>query len=369
MVMANAGQNGWRAWAAKMASPAILFYTLPWLMILLTAGTITQKDLGIFDAQKIYFSSWILWFGPLPLPGAYPTLGVISLCLLAKFLLYSPWRAHQSGIILTHLGVLVLLIGGVVTALTQTEGFLPLKEGERGHLVSDYHQRVLLIEKNGEIFASVLYEDLKKGETLSLSLPFSIKIDDLCRNCIPAWVEYNTNRRGFAEKVSLQERPLEKENEANLYGATYTVKGTGESDGIYVSMEEIPRKSEIKIGGDFYELSIRRAETILPFEIILEDFRQDLHPGTDMARGFSSDVIVKDGTVEWPYHIRMNEPLRYKGYTFYQASFSIRPDGEYSILSVVRNKGRVLPYIASIIIFVGLLLHVIIRLKTAKERA
>ncbi len=356
-------------WLKTMASPAILFYTLPWLMVLLIAGTIAQKDLGIYLAQKMFFSSWILWFGPFPLPGAYPVLGLMTLCLLAKFLLYSPWRAHQSGIILAHLGVLILLIGGMITAATQTEGFLSLKEEQSGNTVSDYHSRILRIEKNGKDFAAIPYDKLRKGEAVSVDLPFFVKIEDLCQNCIPAWVENPEGRQGFAQKVTLQQRPLEKENEANLYGATFSISGAAKQDGIYVSMEEIPRKAEIKAGGDVYALSIDRARTILPFEITLKNFTRDMHPGTDMARGFSSDIIVQDGAVKWPYKIRMNEPLRYKGYTFYQASFSVRPDGEYSVFSVVRNKGRIFPYIASAIIFAGLLLHVIIRLRTAKEKA
>jgi hypothetical protein len=65
----------------------------------------------------------------------------------------------------------------------------------------------------------------------------------------------------------------------------------------------------------------------------------------------------------------MNEPLRYKGYTFYQSSFSLRPDGEYSVLSVVRNKGRVFPYLASLLIFAGLLLHLVIRLRERNGKA
>lgn len=352
-----------------MASPAILFYILPWLMILLICGTVAQKDFGIYEAHKIFFSSWVIWWGPMPLPGAYPTLGLMTLCLLAKFLLYSPWRPHQAGIILAHLGVLILLIGGMVTAVTQTEGFLPLKEGQSGKSVSDYHGRVLLIEKDETPLASIPFEKLRKDEKIEADLPFSVTVNDLCRNCIPAWVEDNTGRQGFAEKVMLQPQPLEKENEANLYGATFTVKGAGEQDGIYVSMEDIPRRAEITIGENTYALSITRAQTALPFEIELKDFQRDMHPGTDMARGFSSDVVVYDGDIRWPYHIRMNEPLRYKGYTFYQASFSIRPDGEYSVLSVVRNQGRILPYIASAIIFAGLLLHVIIRLKNAKDKS
>lgn len=42
--------KNFRAWLEMAARPAILFYALPWLMILLVAGTVAQKDLGLYAA-------------------------------------------------------------------------------------------------------------------------------------------------------------------------------------------------------------------------------------------------------------------------------------------------------------------------------
>ena len=58
----------------------------------------------------------------------------------------------------------------------------------------------------------------------------------------------------------------------------------------------------------------------------------------------------------------MNEPLRYKGYTFYQSSFIETPDGETSVLAAVKNYGRMFPYISSIIMCIGLLIHLFMKL-------
>jgi hypothetical protein len=58
----------------------------------------------------------------------------------------------------------------------------------------------------------------------------------------------------------------------------------------------------------------------------------------------------------------MNEPLRYSGYTFFQASFIEGLDKEATVLAVVKNYGRLFPYISSIIMSVGLLLHLLINL-------
>lgn len=357
-----------RDWLKKLASPSVVFYSLPWLMLLLILGTTAQKEIGVFEAQRLYFSAWIIWLGPLPLPGSYPTLGLITISLFAKFLLYSPWRRHQAGIIITHLGVLILLLGGLVTAFTQQEGFISLKEGQRGSSVSGYYNRVLTIEKNEETVAAYDVAQMKEGIVTDPRLPFSIAIESVCANCRPVAVKDTKNRHGLAAQVTLTAAPEEKENELNLSGVNFTLSGlTDDQNGHYLVMEEIPVMPEVTVGEDIYRFSIGRRQTALPFSIELVDFKRELHPGTDMARAFSSDVIVHDGGVNWPYHIRMNEPLRYKGYTFYQSSFSLRPDGEYSVLSVVQNKGRIFPYIASAVMFAGLLFHVLIKLAAARK--
>lgn len=353
----------------KLAAPAIVFYLLPWLMLLLTLGTLAQKELGIYAAQHIFFSSWILWFGPLPLPGGYATLGALTFCLLVKFIFYSEWRLERAGTILTHLGVLVLLTGGLVTALTQTEGFLSIREGMTGKVISDYHQRVLKIRKDDTDLAAIPFEHLTKGKVLDVpELPFAINVEMTCANCRPAPPAKMENLRGLAQQMNLVSAPSEKENEANLAGGILTVSGLpGDQDGRYVTMEEISEKPIVTVGGARYTFFMDRATTVLPFTIEMIDFEKEMHPGTNTAKSYSSSIIVHEGGIDWPFHIRMNEPLRYKGYTFYQASFSERAEGTYSVLSVVRNQGRIFPYLASAIIFIGLSAHVLLRLGKKKR--
>ena len=50
----------------------------------------------------------------------------------------------------------------------------------------------------------------------------------------------------------------------------------------------------------------------------------------------------------------MNNPLRYAGYTFYQASFEPGND-KVTILQVVRNPSWLIPYIACSVMTLGLL--------------
>ena len=53
--------------------------------------------------------------------------------------------------------------------------------------------------------------------------------------------------------------------------------------------------------------------------------------------------------------IRMNEPLRYRGETFYQASFL--PGDRGTVLEVVKNPGWLLPYVACTMVALGMLIH------------
>ena len=56
----------------------------------------------------------------------------------------------------------------------------------------------------------------------------------------------------------------------------------------------------------------------------------------------------------------MNHPLRHAGYTFYQASYAIDATGrETSTLAVVHNRSRVVPYVGTVVVGLGLAVHFI----------
>lgn len=341
-----------RACLQWLTRPHLLFVALPWLMVLLTAGTLAQKCIGLFRAQEIFFSSWILWLGPIPLPGTYLTLAAITLSLTIKFLIASPWRIEKIGINLTHLGILVLLIGGIITAATQREGFMVLAEGTRSDTSSSYHDRVFTVTKGGTEIFQIPHTELSNGLVHIGKMPVDIK--KICRNCLPDTAPEDASRQGIAAKVTLTDMAPEKEDEQNLSGLELTVSGK-----TYVLME---RMSPF-VSHEGYQFSVGRKATYLPFSIRLEKFSMSYYPGTNMAREYTSDVIVEDGGSAWPARIGMNEPLRYKGYTVYQSSFLEGPKDIQSVLSIVENKGRAFPYIGSIIIFAGLLVHLILRLR------
>ena len=342
----------WRA-LPRLAQADIIFYLMPLLIFVLVLNTIEQASIGLYDSHHKYFSSLYFWIGYIPFPGGYLLLILISLSLLIKFLFFSDWKIQKSGIILTHLGALILLLGGIITAISQREYYMILPEGSSTPYIYDYFKTATLA--------------FQGQNRISLdNLPFTFDILESCDNCDIKKREeignpYELPLHDMAQFMALLPKPREPQAEANFSGITAKITGAGNNqDGIYVAFQHMPKPIEIKTGDKTYKLIYSKKQSTLPFQIALKDFKKASHPGTMMASAYSSDITVIDGDIKWQAHIEMNEPLRYKGYTFYQSSFEQTPDEELSILSVVENKGRLFPYIGTIVIALGLITHLLI---------
>ncbi len=362
-----------------LARADFLFYLLIGLMVLLTVGTIAQKYIGLYLSQKIYFSSFVVWLGEaVPVPGGYTILALIFINLFAK-LLIEPWSVQKAGTIIIHCGALLLLIGGGLTARYSTEGAIVINEGATSNYISDYHARELaVIDPTDASFDAVTAFGpglMQAGKELGHeSLPFTIRIERYCGNC---WVVprkeplTDPDTHGFFLKNDLQVLPPFPEDERNRAGVVMQVAGAGkEADGRYALFEDMPVDQTITAGGKTYILSLRRQRTYLPFSMTLVNFDKQVHPGTDTPRSYSSEIILRDGAMQWRSIISMNSPLRYKGYTFFQSSFFEQNGSQATVLAAVTNIGKIFPYISSIIICIGLLVHMVIRIPqlTARKR-
>jgi len=353
-----------------LKTPKVFVFTIIWMMILIVLGTLAQKDMGLFAVQEKYFSSWVFWIWYFPMPGGRLTMIIILINLSFFFFKKSLWKIEKLGIIILHMGGILLLIGGGLTAMFSSEGNMIIDEGSQTNYVEDYQYMELAVinTSDKDIDTYTIFDNplLKRNKTLGhKNIEFEIEVINYIDNCEPirrtkpAGVQY----RGMMKNFMISELAPLKEENMNRPGIIFQLSNTGTiQDGIYGLFlgQTIPQK--ITVGNQEYVIVFRRQRTYLPFSIELLDFKKIMHPGTGIAKSYSSNVNLIENGISKRILIKMNEPLRHRGYTFYQASFIESSDGETTVLAVVQNYGRLFPYISSIIMCIGLLFHLITKL-------
>ncbi|ANQ52679.1 cytochrome c biogenesis protein CcsA [Flammeovirga sp. MY04] len=112
---------------------------------------------------------------------------------------------------------------------------------------------------------------------------------------------------------------------------------------------------EVVIGGYTIDVSFGPQVTELPFSLFLNHFEMERYPGSTNPSAYSSEVIVQDGDVSYPYTIFMNNVLDHSGYRFFQASFD--QDEKGTILSVNQDRpGTIVTYIGYLLMTVAMVL-------------
>ena len=116
----------------------------------------------------------------------------------------------------------------------------------------------------------------------------------------------------------------------------------------------------ITIGDKTYDVFLRFKREYKPYTLSLVDVRKDDYLASDTPRNYSSDVRIVDPevSVDEKVHIKMNDPLRYRGDTFYQSGYHPMPGGkEATTLQVVLNRAWMIPYVACMTVVIGMIAH------------
>ncbi len=334
----------------NLSSVKIAVVCLGLLFILVFWGTIAQVHQGLFIAQKRFFHSWIFFvLGFLPFPGAQLVLWVLFINLICAAIVHFSYLKSHIGILIIHFGLLFYFVAAFITFHVSQESQLTLLEGSGSNVSLTYHDWELSIWKgedaNKKNVIAFETNSLKEGDRLSIP---ELKINFLVK-------AYYSNAQ---PQPTLTKIPFNKDPEKNFPGIALEIQTKEYKAVPLVLYGGQTSPAEFKVGEDLYYLQLRRERHPLPFTVTLKDFSMDKHPGTDIASRYQSLVEIENEGLSREILIYMNHPLRYKNYTFYQASYSIDEQGrERSTLAVVKNSGRLLPYFASAIVFLGLLTH------------
>ncbi len=128
------------------------------------------------------------------------------------------------------------------------------------------------------------------------------------------------------------------------------------------------QRKPVQLGGRTLLVGLEQRRVPLGFNLTLRDFVEDRYPGTAMAAGYASFVVLDDpqqGVAGKEIEISMNNTLVHRGFKFFQSSFSRAPQMggmmggapmETTILSVNNDPGHLVVYVGSIFLVLGLLI-------------
>lgn len=351
-------------------------------IILIFWATLAQVQLGIWGVQEKFFHTFFVLEKipgtevPVPVfPGGYLIGGLLLLNLLAAHIYRFRLEWKRAGIQLTHLGLILLLLGELLTSLLQVESSMRIEEGGTQSYSESYRSNELAILDTtnpgfNEVVAIPEAVLADGGVIQHPKLPFHIRIRDYYPNAALQMRDQPAPSRaegvpgappapataGIGPRVTVTPlRPTYKQDERNAPAAHLEFVGPEGSLGTWLVSPQLGRPQKFDHAGRTWEIALRSKRYYHPFRITLLDFTHDKYPGTEIPKNFSSRIRLQsdDGRQDREVLIYMNNPLRHAGLTFYQASFE--QGDTVSILQVVRNPGWVLPYVSCLMMGLGLL--------------
>jgi hypothetical protein len=358
-------------------------------IFLVLAGTLAQVDEDIHTVLGKYFRSWgvlipLKIFGPrswnlpmsIPFPGGWIIGGALLVNLLAAHAIRFRMTWARAGILITHAGLMLLLIGELVTGVYAVEGNMTIYNGKSSNFIEDLNAYELAVidasDPSSDNVTVVPHGMLRPGRTVSdPALPFDVSTVEYYPNSngeSAARESANPATSGAGLKIVAKPaarvsgaNPSQSVNMPAAY-VTFFKKGSTESLGTYMVAVWHVLPQSIVVEGKSYDLYLRFKRTYKPYTIHLYEFRHDRYQGTNIPKNFSSRVrlIDRDRGVNREALIYMNHPLRYAGETFYQSSF--KPGDAGTVLQVVENPGWLLPYLSCILVSLGLIAHFVLRL-------
>jgi hypothetical protein len=383
-------------------------------MVLVFFGTLAQIDKGIWTVVDEYFRSWYVWIpfqlaaefakrffdlpqdtvwrGSFPFPGGWLLGGVMLVNLLAAHLTRFRFNWKRSGILLIHAGVVLLMVGELVTGLYAVESRMVLQIGETTNFI-DHSRKFELAFTDASApdkdrVVTVPQSMLRPGARVTHpDLPVDVEVVEFLKNTTPRPVSGGDDRDTLVSVDGVRYRVVPATEEAGVKSEREDAagvrvrllkKGTDEvlverlfslweyenfNNRVFMSLPVT-----VPAGGATYAVQLRNERIPKPFSVTLLNFEHTKYAGLDMAKDFASTVRVSDPETgeEREVRIWMNHPLRYRGETFYQSAVVYGDTG--TVLQVVRNPGWLLPYASCAVVTLGMLLHFGMNLLTFVNR-
>ncbi|HEX9288163.1 MAG TPA: cytochrome c biogenesis protein ResB [Anaeromyxobacteraceae bacterium] len=355
------------------------------LMVLVVACTLAQVNLGTLGAVNLYIRSFFVWW---QVPGTgwsiavFPGGALVGLVLAANLIAAQVKRLELSGkkagIWIIHAGLILLFVGEFMTSALQVDAQLAIEQGQTLNYIESPRELELAVVDVTDPAHDDVYgiPQSRLASATSIDIPgtpVSLRVRRFFQNAdlsarVPGDPPSPANM-GVGASVSVRELPpVTADDQMNRATAFVEPTAGGRSYGTWLVSNALGAPQSFTHEGRTYVLAMRPQRQYLPYSVTLKQFRHDVYPGTDIPKNFSSLVHLSNPSrgEERDVLIYMNQPLRYLGKTFYQASFG--KGDTLSVLQVVENPGWLLPYISCVLVTLGLLVHFAMSLRRGMRR-
>jgi hypothetical protein len=383
---------------------------LSFAILLVFIGTLAQVDEGLYNAQARYFRQWIIFgldlFGrkiPLILPGGYLIGTMLLLNLVAAHIYRFQLSTKKIGIQLTHLGVILLLVGQLVTDMMARETQIHFTEGQtKSYSESPRNYELVFSTQdsaNSEEVIAIPDKLLARGGAMKIDdLPFTIHVKNYWKNSEPTFrapmmqngppLTTNGVAANFDFRQAAETKTMEDKNVPTalieIIGANGSLgdwivsdwttddemiraleQGYAQQMGADMTTKIVARLIEpqsVFADGKKFTFALRPARVIHPFSLTLLKATHTIYAGTDIPKDFRSRVQLNNARTgeNREVEISMNHPLRYAGLTFYQYQMDAGQAAQQagrapsSVLQVVRNPAWLTPYLGCALVAAGL---------------
>ena len=318
----------------------------------------------------------------------------------------------RCGITMLHAGLIILLASEAITGWFAVEGQMTIEEGGASNFLRDIrYVELAVIDPDGasdpqkELVTVVPASMLWAGSTIEHpALPFAIEVEHYMSNtgAVRAGAMEPSQTKGPVARLldlrtgqvlphAIVERPevsgvdpnqpvdmpavdvtlKDKQSGEKLFDGRLSLWHTEAGDDPTVPGDEA-QPVTVAVDDKQYEVSLRFKRIYKPYTFHLKDFEHDVYLGTTVPKDYRSHVRLVDPTrnEDRNAQIWMNNPLRYAGYTFFQSSFRQDLMGrDYAtVLQVVENPGRIIPYLSCIMVAGGLVAHFFVGLSRFTKR-
>ena len=367
-------------------------------LVVVFFGTLAQDPLGLYLSQEKFFRSFFITAAPmwaaikktlemghiyLPpstiadvvhgskvpvFPGGYLIGGVLLINLIASHFTRFAFSARKAGIWMVHAGLILLLLGQLGTDLVSRESTLHLREGEAKNYSETEREAELAVidttDPQADTVVAIPQGKLMSGKSIRHPrLPFTMHVKQFFQNSSVSQRAANASdappaNQGIGLRATVKDLPRVTDMDSrDVPSAVVEIVTPQGSLGTWLVSEYIDQPQSFTWNNHTYQLVMRPRRFYKPYSLQLLKFQHDIYPGTDIPKNFSSRVVLNrpDSGENREVLIYMNNPLRYAGETYYQASYD--RDDHGTILQVVHNPSWLTPYFSCILVGIGLVVQ------------